>query len=434
MLTRKLLGSEILTWLHVFATILTGIGAWLMLHLFNEFSCSYAFRVLINQILQENKILDNLVTWRFQIFRAFFFLLPLHLLYLINIGYGLYKRWGKPTLNSEKPIRMQPRIAFYITLGVIAISLIPFVTFTKPKAAKPPAAKELRAGETFTGNFGVIKKGKLLDQNFKAAYDSLPEKLGIIEFGQEFFVTTHLGQHTYSWYNEPPTDSLMNELVELNKGFTYQDLLSYLKLAERGKATFPTIVLWEDETLGGMVPTDKFREKYGDHFHNLPNGIPYTVKDLMLEFLNSSEGKDFDLADDLDMRRKAVMLANYTNCDQMGVAVTMTNWRNSNNAFQQLILVYGCDEKKDYQLLYKEYFSRPFDWEIVDADPDKEDSVYLDTDEKQLLPFVGIRLSRYSPQDLVLAYDSTSKTIKRYVQPAADDEEEREGDGGGRRK
>ena len=139
-------------------------------------------------------------------------------------------------------------------------------------------------------------KGKLTDENFRDAYDKLPDALYQLEFADRIYAmekNVDINNTSFSLVQE----NTMKNLDEFNGTGKQGDLINYLKLVAKGKATFPKIASPENR-YQSLISNDDFQTKYADYFvetvdnygmSNLPSG----VKLQLIEFFNSDEGKNY---------------------------------------------------------------------------------------------------------------------------------------------
>ena len=297
----------------------------------------------------------------------------------------------------------------------------------------------IRSPENFSGDDGVLLKGKLLDPCFKSAYENLPDTLVHLEFGDALYcascaliarnpeiavavqtVAADEPAHTYSYF---PEKTGLHKIDSVSKTTDprFYNLLRYLKLAEAGKAGFPGFTLpVQSSGQGAMMDAGAFNSKYSSRFTPFYLArIPYPVKELLLDFFSSEEGKDFEFitADQRD-HAALVRLGSFTGKDKEELVCVVGTKENAQSNHKEKILVFAINAQDNVYMLYKEDFYDKVLLETVYPDPEDrwDATVYQDTEEKKSLSFDGIRIKLPGQPDIVLAYNPTFDKMNRYVQ------------------
>ncbi|BAV07406.1 hypothetical protein SAMN05421788_109235 [Filimonas lacunae] len=182
-----------------------------------------------------------------------------------------------------------------------------------------------------------------------------------------------------------------------------------------------------------MMEANVFDTMYGQYFSGLLYDMPYVAKYRVREFLHSEDGREFNFVKGRQNEYPCALQGSFTGKDMEEVVCVMSNEHYfAGDAYRQMILVFACNEGGDYRLIYKESFREVI--QVGRVYPDAEErwdaDVYQDSEEKQPLPFDGVRIRRAGLPDIVLVYNQSLDSMGRYVQlPLSELKEGNEGKG-----
>lgn len=281
-------------------------------------------------------------------------------------------------------------------------------------------ASNLREIDAYCGDDGYVLKGALLDEDQRKVYDQLPDTLARLSFGEQLYVASanENTNRTYSLFSKPVTSREIDaDGVLSNKN--WELLVQFLRLAEAGKANFPKVVS-KQPFADAMISLDTFNEKYGHYFSSpFADEIPYLMKNKLLEFFKSDDGKDFTfISNDQRVHSELIRYGNFTGRERRDVAVVLERKNQFDGGTQEKLLVMSYDLAGAVYVLYQESFYDKILIETVYHDPEErwDDRIYMNTEEKHKAPYEAIRIKIPDSKDVALVYNKEFDKMNRYIQ------------------
>lgn len=334
----------------------------------------------------------------------------------------------------------------WIIIGLLAVIIIVGVWYynakykiSSEKITNTETRDSLRQSEFFTGNEAYLLKGKLLDEKFRSDYDQLPDTLAVLEFGDKLYCTTCAYRNnggevavavnstvttsgpenkTYSLYDSREAGSIGS--VDKTANQKWEKTYAFLKLAESGKAVFPAVKIKESGSSSTMLDYESFEDKYGNTFiDSYTRSIPTQIKDKILEFFASDEGKNYGfITTDQRVHSQLVRTGDFTGVNKGEIACVLGSKNDGAGSHIEKLMVFAINSQGEAYLLYSEDFRDKVLLETVYADPEErwDDKVYMDSDEKLKAPFEPIRIKIQNQPDIVLVYDEKFDKMNRYLQ------------------
>lgn len=326
------------------------------------------------------------------------------------------------------------RIVTVIVCLLVAGAAIIYLNYRTTKKTNPETEKALaeisakRIAYTFTGDDGVLLKGKLLDDKYQSEYDKLPDTLAHILFKDELYCLNCRGDvpPELTAAGEPDTVaekhySLFSEAVYSNGSKAsrtlpdkrFKQLGDYLKLAETGSATFPHFTLAKGQRNGDMMNAEVFHDKYSDRFNSSELvAIPYDLKEILLDFFNSAMGKDFDFVRSRsDKDHFELVSGNFTGNSKNELACFLQRPASAEGGKMGRIMVFVRNSSGQIREVYDRTYS-DVQLTLVPA----HTAVYQDAEGKKPLPNDAVLIKETGRPDIVLAYLKRYETMYEYQQ------------------
>lgn len=281
-------------------------------------------------------------------------------------------------------------------------------------------ASNAREIASYCGDEGYILKGALLDEDHRQAYDQLPDYLARLSFGEQLYLvaTTENSDRTYSLFSKPVTAREIDaDGVLSNKN--WELLVRFLRLAEAGKANFPKVVSLRPSS-DAMMSLEAFNEKYGQYFSSpFADEIPYPMKNKLLEFFKSDDGKDFTfISNDQRVHSELIRYGDFTGRERRDVALVLERKNEFDGGTNEKLLVLSYDLAGAVYVLYQENFYDKILIETVYHDPEErwDDRIYMNTEEKHKAPYEAIRVKIPGSKEVALVYNKEFDKMDRYIQ------------------
>lgn len=281
-------------------------------------------------------------------------------------------------------------------------------------------ASNAREVASYSGDDGYVLKGRLLDEGQRKTYDQLPDTLARLRFGEQLYVVTvnENANPTYSLFSKPVTAREIDADGILNNK-NWELLVQFLRLAEAGKANFPRVVSLRPSA-DAMMSLDAFNEKYGQYFSSpFADEIPYLMKNKLLEFFKSDDGKDFTfISNDQRVHSELIRYGNFTGRERQDVALVLERKNEFDGGTNEKLLVLSYDLAGAVYVLYQENFYDKILIETVYHDPEErwDDRIYMNTEEKHKAPYEAIRVKIPDSKDVALVYNKEFDKMNRYIQ------------------
>lgn len=311
-------------------------------------------------------------------------------------------------------------------------------------AEKKPISpdEEKREVNMFIGDFAYLIKGKLLDPKVKAEYDRLPDTLVILGFGDQLYhlpdsAALHVatgGDGTvsafgapgfrYSLFDEQKSSAYIHSM-ESSFETKWDVCLTYLQLAEAGKAEFPVYAIGKQPAIQLMIDVDSYSDRYAPYFDTFyTKEIPLQIKEHLVTFFKSEQGEGYHfITKDQRKHSSLVRMGSFTGMNKKELACIVQNEGESGGGYTETLLVFAYNDSGAAYLLYSEDFYQKVLLETVYEDPEErwDDRVYMDSNEKIKPDFEAIRIKIADQPDLVYVYKTGFDEMKKYVQlPLAD--------------
>lgn len=228
-------------------------------------------------------------------------------------------------------------------------------TYGHPEADRAADAAYNCDGLYFYGDEGYLTKGALLDQSAAATYNSLPDTIFRMAYGEQL---QQMNEKNAEYYDKKARFAPVKR-VEDNTVLT-----SYLRLAEQGKVEYLRCL---PNSQGSLELEDQcdFRHKYGDYFDvdiAAQRAIPLAVKDVLSDYFQSDEGSKFTFVTDRRKIENVVLPGTFTGLNQYTgkpnkeVAVVLAQ-KDRTDSNRERLLVIGYDDKNHRgYILYNESF------------------------------------------------------------------------------
>ncbi|MCX2429847.1 hypothetical protein [Pedobacter sp. GR22-10] len=295
----------------------------------------------------------------------------------------------------------------------------------------------LREVDVFTGDKAYLLKGKLLDKNYKEQFERLPDTLAEIQFGDVLYCANcdlhneledngevavavnsiakpyNRELSTYSLYSSARNQKQLNQE---NKYISEHNrlLAAFLELAELGKAEFPKL------TSSSILERQSFDDKYKNYFGAAyTRSIPSPYKEKIVNFLNSSEGQNFEfITYDQRVHSELVRFGSFTGKGKHELALVLGTKPSYQGNHKEKLLVFAENRDGEVYQIYTEDFYDKVLLETVYHDPEErwDDHVYMGGEEKELPSYESIRIKVPNEPDLVYAYNIEFDKMNRFVQ------------------
>ncbi|WP_299250763.1 hypothetical protein [uncultured Cytophaga sp.] len=278
-----------------------------------------------------------------------------------------------------------------------------------------------------------LAKGKLLDNSAKEIYDSLPDKLIFLEFGEGLQCTNcsdtiKFDKQMYNYYYCYEKGAAKKGLSDPTSNPAYDNLRKYTILAEEGKVEYPTYIS-PDQSEEYLITSKAFLAKYGDYFINTEDNrrmdrLPYGIKEKVLEFYQSEEGKDYRYSlSGIHYRNGLMWSGNLTGADNKEMVILFKQTTNKLEDNYMLLAFATRDvpyeKNKVYYIVYSEkFYTKVLMDHLVTNGSDETTSIpfYKNSDTLEYADFDGIVLKQVNYADNVLVYDKDFDRLVKYEQ------------------
>ncbi|UIR57421.1 hypothetical protein LZQ00_06280 [Sphingobacterium sp. SRCM116780] len=258
-----------------------------------------------------------------------------------------------------------------------------------------------------TVHYAYLIKGALLDPKLEAYYKQIPDTLNL-GFGEQVYL---VGNEKFNYdSNDLFVDFPKDEVDTVAYTATTDETMAkrmYARMVYEGKAKGMRIYPAKFSTTKYLYKTDDFINKY--HIFNTGRNhffiteLDYNIKEVVLQFVHSEEGKNFRLPDDERTYKEIIQLDNFTGTDREEAAIVLQDElasKKGENRDALLVIAYN-PQQNNYYLLHKAVF----DSKIIITTTNEEH------DDKNL-GCTSLLLKVPNRRDLIMTYDKEFDEMK----------------------